>query len=977
MLKKLFALLLVVSANFLVAQDSNTVPGEYIVQLKDAKQLDAFLFDLNMEHPFERFTLQRSLSRRFPIYLIHSDSPDALQILKSNRFTALAQHNHRVQLRNTVPDDASYTQQWSLNNTGQNGGVAGADIDAELAWDITTGGLTAAGDTIVVAVIDGGFQMNHPDLAVNYYVNRSEIAGNGQDDDGNGYVDDVSGWDAYADDGTIPSDQHGTHVSGIIGAKGNNGIGVSGVNWDAKILPIAGSSGNEDVVVASYAYAAEMRILYNETNGEKGAFVVATNSSFGVDNGDPANYPIWCAFYDTLGAYGILSAGATANANYNIDQTGDIPTACSSLFMIAVTNSTSSDVKNSSAGYGLETIDIASPGTAVYNAVTNSNYSNLTGTSMSTPHVAGTIALMYAAACDVLIDDYKANPADLALTMREYLLNGADAIASFATQVNGSRRLNAHGALLQVQNYICNSEAPPNANFNAQGRTGCPGLNVAFNNISSSNATSFLWEFPGGSPASSTDEEPVVVYNDFGDYNVRLIATNSFGSDTVLLSNYVSVTNTGILNVFNEDFEDGLTNWTVENPDNASTWQMYTTAGTSPGNQSVGVNIFNNQALVGQKDYLISPPIDLSQTSNNYLTFEHAHRRRASGTNSVKDTLAVYGSTNDGATWNLLLKRPDPVDAALNVLATASILNANFIPANSDDWCMTGTPGISCLEVDLSAFDGNPNFLVRFECINAGGSNLYLDNVEVFGNCTSPVTNPAIAAFSVASTTVCVGERVLFTNQSNNAINFAWTFEGGEPATSNAVSPFIVYNTPGVYPVSLIASNAQFSDTTTQVSYITVIEAPPIPSISASGAELSTNATGTLQWYLNDSPIANANASVYTATISGAYSVGITGANGCESVSEVVDVVLTGVENLSTANLFAVYPNPVGAVLLIKSEASEVVQVCLRDASGRIVRALTFSTGVHSIDMSAFAPGMYFINCYSSKGSSTFKIIHE
>jgi serine protease len=229
MFRNFFTFFFVASVTILSAQNSNNVPGEYIVQLKDAKQLDAFLFNLNMEHPFEGFKLQRTLSRRFPIFLIQSDSPEALQILKSNRFTALAQHNHRVQLRNTVPNDASYTQQWSLNNTGQNGGVAGADIDAELAWDITTGGLTAAGDTIVVAVIDGGFQMNHPDLAMNYYVNRSEIPGNGQDDDGNGYVDDVSGWDAYADDGTIPSDQHGTHVSGIIGAKGNNVFVVCGV----------------------------------------------------------------------------------------------------------------------------------------------------------------------------------------------------------------------------------------------------------------------------------------------------------------------------------------------------------------------------------------------------------------------------------------------------------------------------------------------------------------------------------------------------------------------------------------------------------------------------------------------------------------------------------------------------------------------------------------------------------------------------
>jgi PKD repeat protein len=486
-----------------------------------------------------------------------------------------------------------------------------------------------------------------------------------------------------------------------------------------------------------------------------------------------------------------------------------------------------------------------------------------------------------------------------------------------------------------------------------------------------------LWEFPGGSPASSTEAEPVVTYSDFGDYNVRLVASNSFGSDTVLLSNYVSVTNTGVLNVFNEDFEDGLTNWTIDNPDNASTWQMYTTSGTSPGNQSVGVNIFNNQDLVGQKDYLISPPINLSQTSNNYLTFEHAHRRRASGTNSVKDTLAVYGSTNNGATWNLLIKRPDPIDAALNVLASASVLNADFVPANPDDWCISGTVGISCLEVDLTPFDGSDQFLLRFECVNASGNNVYLDNVKVFGNCTEPISNPASAGFSVASTTVCAGERVLFNNLSSNATSFQWTFEGGNPAASADVSPFIFYNVPGTYSVSLIASNAQFSDTYSEVSYITVLEAPPVPVITASDNVLSTTANGNLQWFLNGVAIAGATSQQFTAEISGSYSVGIAGVNGCESISAPIIVEILGIDsNLDKAD-FSIYPNPAGSMLFVKSKSHTIRRIEMRDAAGRIVFEGGSSSGILALDLSDTAPGMYFIACTTANGISTLKFIHQ
>ena len=240
-----------------------------------------------------------------------------------------------------------FSSQWSKHNTGQNGGTPDADIDAPEAWDITTGGVNALGDTIVVAVVDGGMMLTHTDLVPNLWTNYNEIPGNNIDDDNNGYIDDIHGWDAYSSDGSIPSDGHGTHVGGIIGAKGNNGSMVTGVNWDVKIMAIAGSSSNTSTVLEAYGYALDQRAMYDSTNGALGAFVVATNSSFGIDFADcnSGNYILWNDMYDAMGEYGILSAAATMNNNSNVDNTGDVPTGCVSDYMIAVTNTTRNDVK--------------------------------------------------------------------------------------------------------------------------------------------------------------------------------------------------------------------------------------------------------------------------------------------------------------------------------------------------------------------------------------------------------------------------------------------------------------------------------------------------------------------------------------------------------------------------------------------------------------------------------------------------------
>lgn len=453
-MKKL-VLLLVFSFCFSQAAHSagdDHVPGEIIVMLKHGEPTSRLTNYLK----FVGLKVKEPIVEYMNIWLCEFDNARAdeqqvLNAVRSNNSVAIAQFNHYITQRSPVmPNDASFGQQWALNNTGQSGGTVDADIDAPEAWGLSTSGLTAAGDTIVVAIVDGGFYFNHTDLK--FWKNWYEIPSNGIDDDNNGYVDDVNGWNAVSNNGTIGTDTHGSHCSGIAGAKGNNSLGISGVNWNVQIMGVQGSTSSEAVALRAYGYCLKQRRVYNQTNGTKGAFVVVTSSSFGVDYGQPANYPLWCAFYDSLGNAGILSAGATANLNINIDVQGDIPTGCPSNWLITVTNTTNTDAKNSGAAYGLTTIDLGAPGTNVYSTTTASNYGNLTGTSMATPHVAGAVGYMYSVAPLAWIQAYKLNPGTYALQVKQKIMQGVDPKPSLQNITVSGGRLNLYNSAVLMQN---------------------------------------------------------------------------------------------------------------------------------------------------------------------------------------------------------------------------------------------------------------------------------------------------------------------------------------------------------------------------------------------------------------------------------------------------------------------------------------------------------------------------------------------
>lgn len=473
MKKTLLAIAAVFSTLCAVSQSVGYEPGEIMVMLKtndDAKKLVRDLTLIGIQK--SGIAIERQVVKRMNLWLFkfdHNtiDNERMLDYVRSKDYVILAQFNHTgIELRGTAPNDSLYSKQWNHKNTGQNNGKGiGCDIDSEVAWDVSTGGLSAAGDTIVVANVDGGDGRGHEDLK--YWNNYFEIPGNSIDDDGNGYVDDFKGWNVITHDDNVTPDAHALQCAGIIGARGNNKKGISGVNWDVQIMGIEAlwsssatpNATKEAMMVEGYGYLIDQRDIYNKTNGAKGAFVVASNSSFGVDGGKAIDFPIWCALYDSLGKVGILNSSACTNKNTNADN-GDMPTVCPSDYIIPVMSSTYEDKIPTASfgssvgmGYGPKCVDLAAPTGMLSTVGTNKYSSTATGTSFSAPHVAGVISLLVAGACPMLLDQYKQYPDSTLKLFKKFILDNVDKPAAFNGKNATNGRLNAGNAMKAMDAY--------------------------------------------------------------------------------------------------------------------------------------------------------------------------------------------------------------------------------------------------------------------------------------------------------------------------------------------------------------------------------------------------------------------------------------------------------------------------------------------------------------------------------------------
>ncbi|MGK0364325.1 MAG: hypothetical protein ACI85O_001382 [Saprospiraceae bacterium] len=455
-MKRIFISLLLFIFLSLNASAQKHVAGEVLVRLTEKSSVSDFLADFNkVEKSLGELTLKKAVIAEWNLYLFAFDSrksdassaSELLSVQKNVRYTSM---NHIAEERGTVPNDAQYEEQWNLDK-----------IEVEKVWDITTGGMTVDGREIVAMVLDGGFDVSHVEITENLWVNPGEIAGNGLDDDGNGFPDDIHGYN-FREDTSIFTyvSNHGTAVAGILGAKGNNEQGMSGVNWDVKMMMCQAITDAQ--IYESNYYSLNARRLYNETNGAEGAFVVTSNASLGFNNDCDTSFPIWNELLDSTGLVGIMNVGATVNGNLNIDVAGDTPTSCSSDYIITVTNTDITDQKVSSAGYGLETIDIGAPAgntssTATFTLSPENGYrSNFGGCSAASPHVAGVIALLYALPCDLIGEMAETDPAGLALLMKRSIIEGAEPNSSLEGITVSGGRLNAYRSMLWWQSYCVN-----------------------------------------------------------------------------------------------------------------------------------------------------------------------------------------------------------------------------------------------------------------------------------------------------------------------------------------------------------------------------------------------------------------------------------------------------------------------------------------------------------------------------------------
>jgi len=978
--------------------DLNHIPLD---QISFLEKIATFYGIKNISKPFFQAKNSDELNRTYEIQF--SNVAAVISLMSDIEKTGMVDYAERVPLMRTgyTPNDPSLGTQWHLTQ-----------INATGAWNSFNGN-----SNITVAVVDNAIQTNHTDLTANIWVNPGEIAGNAIDDDNNGYIDDINGWDTSDNDNNpMPPNNtfaHGTHCAGIVGARTDNNVGISAIGFNVKIMAVKASLSTGDPGIIDSPFNG---VIYAVNTGARVISCSWGGGGYAATGQAVVNYA-W--------NNGSLLVAAAGNDNTS---TMAYPAAYNNVYSVAST--TTGDVRSGFTNYGTW-VDISAPGSSIYSTVPTNNYQNMSGTSMACPLVAGLCGLVLS------LKPYM-TPAQVISCINSSATNINSQNPSYIGQL-GAGRIEANAARICASGV---APAPPVVGFIASSTLICPGMSVQFFDQSFVGITSWSWTFQGGTPSTSTLQDPIITYPAVGTYSVQLTATNPNGNGTKTMTSYITVSNTTVLLPLVEGFTSSTfpsAGWSFYDAalDSANWVRNNGVGGFSSTGQCAFFNNFDYSSN-NLRDKLQTPKYNLTGYSSANMTFDVAYRRYDA---TFTDSLAVMVSTDCGLTYTQAYMKGGTTLATV----AGDYSTAIFTPT-STQW-RTET-------VNLSSYTGQGSVMIAFENRGHYGQPIYIDNINITGVLAG---SPPTASFAI-STAKCTTQSISFTDNTIGApTSWAWTFSGGNPANSTLQNPSINYTTAGVYTATLVATNGFGNSTSTQTftvtntptanagankfltcsipivqlngsgggSYawsgpsgwnsvlvqpsvinpgtysltVTVIGctsvpstvtvtsntvAPAVPTVSQVGNVLTSSSASNNQWFFNGSIMPGETNQNVNVTQNGNYTVQVTDpTNSCVSTSTVYAFGSIGIVESNISVAVNGFPNPSTGqfeLSLFFSEKSNV-KLKIHNAIGQIVynEELYGATGLvnRTINLSNYGKGYYLISVITEKGLTTKKIIIE
>ncbi len=760
------------------------------------------------------------------------------------------------------PNDPDYSRQWYLSHIG-----------AASAWD-----RFSTGSTVVIAIVDDAVDHTHPDLVPNLWVNPGEIPGNGIDDDGNGYIDDINGWDVANNDNNpgppTSAYDHGTHVAGIASAATGNGLGIAGMGYSCRIMCVKATNSSS---IMTNAYEG---VLYAADNG---ADII--NCSWGGSVQSATHLNI-VRYAQEQGCIVVSAAGNNSSSSVFY------PAGYPGVISVASTNN--DDKKSSFSNYG-SWVTISAPGNIIYSTLPGNTYGSKSGTSMASPLVAGLLGLMKS--LHPLMPDN-----DLVECLKSTATAIDDLNPGFAGQL-GMGRINAAAAMQCVQEALLRA---PHADFSANTTVLSAGGMVRYTNLSTY-ASSWVWEFSGGSPSSYTGQDPPLIrYDTPGTYDVRLTVSNPNGNDVLVKTGYITVEEAAGCTTINYPIPE---EWTIVNY----------SAGASNGWVN-GVNASQEQEKAMY--------FDASAYTGVLVSAWIAFGRAYSDDPAKQVPVRIYDGTSGSPGAEI-------GSAVLTMAQIMNDVNHSWYTSVEFEPVITLPPSKKIfVSVDLTHLQWTATVKDTLSIVsNSQGQSVPSPIWErrsdsQWRRYTTPgswnlaasllvhpflTPAPPIAVISSSATTICAGETITFDAAgSTHEGGILWNFQGGLPATSGAVSQTVLFDTPGTYRINLSVAGGGCLRVRDKYVDIVVKPRPALgvsisknPLCAGESATLTASGAETYAWFGPDgTQVGTAAVFPVTPPATATYTVTGTGAS-CETtvpIQVIVNPTTAAVDLIVSAN---------------------------------------------------------------------------